>query len=466
MKKFKDILLEEDLIAWFFMYPERFQLYSKKLSKDLFVSDFTRSVYLSIAKLSLTSNNFSEIDVVRDLGDSSSELGFDPSKLMSLKISAKAFNPEKAIETLGQYKLKRGIVNLIEEVDDIIEDADAVTILSVMNQGVMDISSKGANKEVSHIADVYENVVSQIETNAGGKKFSGIDTGSKALNYAIGGWKSGVTIIAARPSAGKSIVLLDVAKQSALSGKRVLFLSLEMPKDDVVYRAISSEDIGYTYNDLMNFRITQEQALEIRNSEAKKIKSLDIHFYDGANRDIDYLSRIITQEKLKNGVDIVCIDYLQLIRDKTIKSSEEFAQVNSVSNKLACLAKELNIPFVVLSQLSRSVESRQDKRPMLSDLRSSGNIEQDASLVIGLYRPYYYAVAEARSRNEPVPPMDYSIEFVILKQRNGMVGTIPRFCDVTTNRLADTEDDLFRFSKEPKDPFANSILNKQIDNPF
>jgi replicative DNA helicase len=107
--------------------------------------------------------------------------------------------------------------------------------------------------------------------------------------------------------------------------------------------------------------------------------------------------------------------------------------------------------------LSRGAEGRSDKRPQLSDIRSSGNIEQDASVVIGLYRPYYYAQAEARANNLPVPDIDYTLEFILLKNRDGMVGSVIRYCDVTTNRIADEQDELFRFTaQEPA--YKNSVI--------
>jgi replicative DNA helicase len=168
---------------------------------------------------------------------------------------------------------------------------------------------------------------------------------------------------------------------------------------------------------------------------------------------------ILTGECRKNKIDIVVIDYMQLIRDNQMRGQDDFSQVSSVSNKIQKLTRKLGIPIVCLSQLSRGAEGRSDKRPQLSDIRSSGNIEQDASVVIGLYRPYYYAQAEARANNLPVPDMDYTLEFIILKQRDGMTGGIIRYCDVTTNRIADEQDELFRFTaQEPA--YKNSVLSK------
>jgi hypothetical protein len=146
-------------------------------------------------------------------------------------------------------------------------------------------------------------------------------------------------------------------------------------------------------------------------------------------------------------------------RVRQMRGQDDFTQVSSVSNKIQKLTRKLNIPIICLSQLSRGAEGRSDKRPQLSDIRSSGNIEQDASVVIGLYRPYYYAQAEARANNLPAPQNDYTLEFILLKNRDGMTGGVLRYCDVTTNRVTDEQDELFRFTAmEPA--YKNSVISK------
>jgi replicative DNA helicase len=330
-------------------------------------------------------------------------------------------------------------------------------IQTIIEQGVTKIEKNFVSTEVFSLGDVYDNVMDKLELNAGNVKFSGIDTGSRKLNYALGGWQEGMIVIAARPSMGKTIVGLDFAKASAKAGKRVLFLSLEMPKESLMYRYISSEAPEYKYSDIKANRITQEDVKKIRVSNARELKSLPIFFYDSDNRDINYLSMVLTTECRKNKIDIVVIDYMQLIRDNQMRGQDDFSQVSSVSNKIQKLTRKLGIPIVCLSQLSRGAEGRSDKRPQLSDIRSSGNIEQDASVVIGLYRPYYYAQADARANNLPVPDMDYTLEFIILKNRDGMVGSVIRYCDVTTNRITDEQDELFRFTaQEPA--YKNSVI--------
>ena len=365
-----------------------------------------------------------------------------------------------ACQELKVLEKKRQYQDLTNNMQSAIDrDEDITMIQTIIEQGVAKIEQDVASTDIFSLGEVYDKVMDRLEVNAGNVKFSGIDTGSRKLNYALGGWQEGMIVVAARPSMGKTIVGLDFAKSSAKSGKRVLFLSLEMPKESLMYRYISSEAPEYKYSDIKANRITQEDVQKIRRSNARDLKSLPIFFYDSDNRDINYLSMVLTTECRKNKIDIVVIDYMQLIRDNQMRGQDDFSQVSSVSNKIQKLTRKLNIPIICLSQLSRGAEGRSDKRPQLSDIRSSGNIEQDASVVIGLYRPYYYAQTEARANNMSAPPMDYTLEFILLKNRDGMTGGVVRYCDVTTNRIADEEEELFRFTAiEPA--YKNSVINK------
>jgi replicative DNA helicase len=402
---------------------------------------------------------FTRYDIFRDLKSKESSLNIDSSKILKL-LPKRTFDLINVCVSLRDLDNKRQYNDIATQLASAINDGEDVsTMQSIIENGLSGIVEGSKSSEIFHLGEVYDNVMVKLEANAGNVKFSGIDTGSRKLNYALGGWQEGMIVVAARPSMGKTIVGLDFAKASAKAGKKVLFLSLEMPKESLMYRYISSEAPDYKYSDIKANRITQEDVQKIKTSNARELKQLPIFFYDSDNRDINYLSMVLTTECRKNKIDIVVIDYMQLIRDNQMRGQDDFSQVSSVSNKIQKLTRKLNIPIICLSQLSRGAEGRSDKRPQLSDIRSSGNIEQDASVVIGLYRPYYYAQSDARANNQPVPPMDYTLEFILLKNRDGMTGGVVRYCDVTTNRIADEEEELFRFTvAEPA--YKNSVINK------
>ena len=454
-----DTLLEEDVISYLLEHPHLVKDASKIIDKGVFIDPLLKASFSSMEEFIVDGKAFTRYDIFRDLKSKESSLNIDSSKILKL-LPKRTFDLINVCVSLRDLDNKRQYNDIANQLASAINDGeDVATMQSIIENGLSGIVEGSKSSEIFHLGEVYDNVMDKLEANAGNVKFSGIDTGSRKLNYALGGWQEGMIVVAARPSMGKTIVGLDFAKASAKAGKRVLFLSLEMPKESLLYRYISSEAPEYKYSDIKANRITQEDVQKIKKSNARELKQLPIFFYDSDNRDINYLSMVLTAECRKNKIDIVVIDYMQLIRDNQMRGQDDFSQVSSVSNKIQKLTRKLNIPIICLSQLSRGAEGRSDKRPQLSDIRSSGNIEQDASVVIGLYRPYYYAQSDARANNLPAPDNDYTLEFILLKNRDGMTGGVVRYCDVTTNRIADEEEELFRFTaQEPA--YKNSVLSK------
>jgi replicative DNA helicase len=454
-----DTLLEEDVVSYLLEHPHLVKDASKIIDSEVFIDPLMKASFASMVDFNIDGKGFTRYDIFRDLKSKELELNIDASPIIKL-LPKRTFDLSSVCVSLRELENKRRYNDISTQLACAIKDGDDVsTMQSIIENGLSEIIEGTKSAEIFTLGEVYDSVMTKLELNAGNVKFSGIDTGSRKLNYALGGWQEGMIVVAARPSMGKTIVGLDVAKSAARSVKKVLFLSLEMPKESLMYRYISSEAPEFKYSDIKANRITQEDVKKIRLSNARELKKLPIYFYDSDNRDINYLSMILTGECRKNKIDLVVIDYMQLIRDNQMRGQDDFSQVSSVSNKIQKLTRKLGIPIVCLSQLSRGAEGRSDKRPQLSDIRSSGNIEQDASVVVGLYRPYYYAQTEARANNQPVPPMDYTLEFILLKNRDGMTGGVVRYCDVTTNRIADEEEELFRFTvAEPA--YHNSVINK------
>lgn len=455
-----DTMLEDDLIAYLLDQTHYTPETNKIIDASAFTSTLNKASYEALVELSNVSSTFTRFDVFRVLKSKELELGIDSSSILKM-LNRRVFDLSDVCFQLKELSVKRNISDIVGKVNlQILNGEDSTTIQSTLYQGIDSLQNDSSiDNEVIGIKEIYDDVIKDLSNNAGKSKYSGIDTGSRLLNYTFGGWQSGMIVIAARPSMGKTIVGLEHAKAAAISGKNVLFLSLEMPKESLMYRVISSEAIEYNYSDIGAYRISKEDIEIIAKSDAKLIRDLPIFFYDSDNRDMNYISTIIACECRKHKIDLVVIDYMQLIRDNQIKDQGDFAQVSSVSSKIQKLTRKLNIPIIALSQLSRSIESRSDKRPSLSDLRSSGNIEQDASIVIGLYRPDYYATSEARASNMPDPEFTHELDYVILKNRNGRTGSAIRYCDVTTNRVNDDKQSLFRFDK-PSNTGLNTIYTE------
>lgn len=457
--KLLDELLEEDVIAYLLENSHLTTEVSKILGEESFNSPFCKRVFLAMVELSSYNSVFTRYDVFRVLKSEKTKRNVSPEKVLKLT-STRVFDLTTACLQLKELENKRILNDLHSKVTFAMEsEEDVSTIVSLIENKLEEVTSSSASSEIFSISDLYDKVVDKMDEMAGVVKFSGIDTGSRTLNYMTGGWQEGMTVIAARPGMGKTIAGLEHAKAGAKAGKKALFLSLEMPKESLIYRYISSEVTEYAYSDLKSNKISKEDVAKIRASNAKDLKQLPIYFYDSDNRDINYLSLMLSAECRKNKIDFVVIDYMQLIRDVQIKDQGDFAQVSSVSNKIQKLSRRLKIPIICLSQLSRDIEKRSNRLPQLSDLRSSGNIEQDAILVIGLYRDDYYKYTDAKANNTPPQPMDNKLTYVILKNRDGGVGDIDRFCDVKTNRIVDSEEDLFRYTA-PELVYKDTALDK------
>ena len=265
----------------------------------------------------------------------------------------------------------------------------------------------------SVVQDVFDTL---SEAAASGSKIPGISTGLPDLDrVTLGLNKSELILIAARPGMGKTSIALNLALHAAMNLKKtVAIFSLEMSREQLVTRLLSRASLVPSQN-LLTGQLSEEQWREISDA-AQALSATDIRIDDNPSLTV---SEMNAQCRRVPNLDLVVIDYLQLMQSAGSGhswSNESRTQaVSDISRMLKIMAKELNVPVICLSQLSRANESRQDKRPMLSDLRESGAIEQDADVVLGLYRDGYY---NKESENPNLA------EAIILKNRKGQTGTV------------------------------------------
>jgi replicative DNA helicase len=243
---------------------------------------------------------------------------------------------------------------------------------------------------------------------------TGINTGFAELNRAIGGWNSSdLVIIAGRPGMGKTAIALHFAKIAAQSGKSVYLVSLEMKDTRLADRIIIGETETNSYK-YKHGKIEDEAIAKVKSWVETK-SNIPIYIDENSMVNIDYITSNARIYKRKKMLDLLVIDYLQLIDVKTDKSGTREQAISAVTRRLKTLAKELDVPVIVLSQLSRAVESRGgEKKPILSDLRESGAIEQDADIVLFVYRPSYYDLETYRER-----PTENLTILDVAKNRNG-----------------------------------------------
>ncbi len=253
--------------------------------------------------------------------------------------------------------------------------------------------------------------LSEIKSNR--KGVTGIPTGFTKLDEITSGLqKSDLIVLAARPSMGKTSFALNIAINTALQGFSVGFFSLEMSAEQLTLRLLSTES-GIAHHTIRNATISSDEWVELTNVAAQ-LAELKLFIDDTAALGIMDLRTRARKLKAEHGVQLLFVDYLQMLHS-TKKHENRHQEVSEISRSLKALAKELGVPIIALSQLSRAVDSRVDKRPMLSDLRESGAIEQDADVIVFLYRDCVY-------NQDTENPQ--SAEVIIGKQRNGPTGTI------------------------------------------
>ena len=290
------------------------------------------------------------------------------------------------------------------------------TVLEQTEKKVFDLVQRRNAGDFVPIKQVVLNTIQKIETASRTKgNVTGIATGFKDLDYQTSGFQpSDLILIAARPSMGKTAFVLNIAQYMAFrSNETVAIFSLEMSKEQLVNRLLSMES-GVDAQKLRNGNLTEadwERLVEGAEGVARSNLIID----DTPGITLAELRSKCRKYKLENKLGIIMIDYLQLMSGGGRSSDSRQQEISDISRGLKSLARELNVPVVALSQLSRAVEQRPDHRPMLSDLRESGAIEQDADMVMFLYRDSYY--------NKDTE-MKNLAEVIVAKQRNGPVGTI------------------------------------------
>jgi replicative DNA helicase len=253
--------------------------------------------------------------------------------------------------------------------------------------------------------------LSEVKTHSGG--ITGVPSGFAQFDaLSCGLQKSDLIILAARPSVGKTALALNIGLNGALAGFAVGVFSLEMSAEQLILRVLSSE-AGVPHQKIRNATISSNEWIDLTNVAAKLA---DLRFFidDSAGLSIVDLRSRARKIKAEHNIDLLIVDYLQLLHSNR-QHENRHQEVSEISRSLKLLAKELNIPIVALSQLSRAVEGRIDKRPMMSDLRESGALEQDADVVLFLYCDLLY---------NPETENPNLAELIIGKQRNGPTGTV------------------------------------------
>ena len=331
-------------------------------------------------------------------------------------------------------KLAEKIPEIVDDRISIEEKVDQVNQLLISNKIT---TNTGAPVEISSILDVVKNELQNSDLLS--QKL--IKTGFKDIDKRIKGFKNGdLIIVAGRPGMGKTTWALNIATNNILAGKTVLVFSLEMTNEQLIKKIISSES-GLSMDSLLTGNLTADQWNKFNTIEDQLSKT-NLYVYDKSPITIETLINKTKAIQAIKDVDLIVVDYLQLLMTSNkapSNSDSRAASMTYISNLLKGLAKDVGCPLISLSQLNRGVEARTDKRPVLSDLRDSGSIEQDADMVIMLYRQEYY------------DSLDTGLaEVIIRKNRLGETGDFELAFDGARSKFLDAEDAAFGEEKKQR----------------
>ena len=390
------------------------------LKKESFYREDNKMVFEAIVNLYSKSQPIDLITVkaeLTELGNIERVGGIEYLAGLTEKFTTSA-NVEKYIRIVDEKAVHRSLIQTANELValgyDETEEVD--NIMDMAEKKVFDLSSKKNVKGYSPLKNVLLESYGKLEElyNSNGK-LSGTTTGFIDLdNRTSGLHDSDLIIVAARPAMGKSAFAINLATNAALKAKKgVIIFSLEMSKEQIGNRILCSEAMVDS-NKLRTGQLEDDDWTKLA-STLGRLSEAPIYIDDTAGISIMEIRAKARKLHIEKGIGLIVIDYLQLIQGSGSRNASREQEISEISRSLKVLAKELNVPVVALSQLSRSVEKRDDKRPMLSDLRESGAIEQDADIVMFLYRDdYYHPDSEKKNVSE----------VILAKHRGGSTGTV------------------------------------------
>ena len=435
MDSIYSINIERAVLSSIFFNPEELEDVLGVLKPKDFYLPAHKAIFEAIVKLHSEDMPIDE-DFVRNRVDKKE---VNDNVLLEILSANPITNTAAYVKEIKDASVKRELATLATTIKKVaIEDEiSANEALDTIQGELYKISTNSATSELKDMQTVTSDTLAYIEKmkKLGNKYLIGQTTGFEALDKKTTGFNEGdLVIIAARPAMGKTALVLNMALKNVERGKGVIFFSLEMPAEQLMLRMLAAK----TSIPLQNLRKgdMDDKEWSILSAAFDDLNSKKLFVDDGGSININQLRARVRKlaQIQENNISLVVIDYLQLMQG--LGNKDRHQEVSDISRGLKMLARELKIPIVALSQLNRGLESRPDKRPMLSDLRESGAIEQDADIIMFVYRDDVYKQRdEARKEKEAKDKgEDYKSKFIdkpieeaeiiIGKQRNGPIGTV------------------------------------------
>lgn len=468
--------IERAVLSAIIFDPETYEEIASKLKNHDFYLPFHQHVFTAMEELSRSEKPIDE-EFLRSKLVSMGK--FDEVAMLDLLSANPISNTSAYLTEIKAKSSKRALATLATEIKKVTieDDLPAEEVMNLVEKKLYEITQNNTNEDFRESKEITLAMMDEIERlkALGNSKLIGTDTGFKNLNDKTSGFGKGdLVIIAARPAMGKTALVLNMALRAIERNEGVAFFSLEMPAEQLMLRLLSAKTSiplqALRIGDLRDEQWSQLSAATTELSEKK------LFVDDGGYATIHHVRSKLRKLKTQHPeISVAIIDYLQLMSGEGREGRQQ--EVSEISRGLKQLARELQIPIVALSQLNRGVESRDNKRPMLSDLRESGAIEQDADIILFVYRDDVYreAMEKEKEMKAKAEGKEYTSEFkkkseedaevIIGKQRNGPTGTVELVFQKQYTRFVDkTHAPAFEIEYEDADiPMQEANIN--VDMP-
>ena len=471
--------LEEVLLGALMIDKDAFPIVIDILRSDSFYTNAHRLIYKAMLGLFEKSHPI-DLLTVKDALEKSGELEEAGGAAYLVELTnkvASAANVEYHARIISQKYIQRELIRVSSQIitDSFDETKDVFELLDEAEKNLFEITEQNLNRGFEQLSSLVVQARNQLEEIANKEEgLTGVPSGFTGLDRYTSGWHpSDLVILAARPGMGKTAFALCLAKNAASDyNKPIAVFSLEMSALQLTQRLLSME-AGISGEKLRNGNLDELEWTRMH-AAIEKLGNVPIYIDDTAGINIFALRAKCRRLKMQHNIQMVLIDYLQLMSGgPDNKKGNREQEISSISRALKGMAKELNVPVIALSQLSRAVETRSgtNKRPQLSDLRESGAIEQDADIVTFLYRPDYYELEESEHE-------DGLTELILAKHRNGALGTVElkfikehvKFIDGGGDSFDDIMGSDFASPDDPDDPDGfitrSSRMNDDENVPF
>jgi replicative DNA helicase len=443
--------LEEAVLGAIMLEKDALTAVIDILKPDMFYKEKHQKIYSAISRLFAKTEPVDILTVTEELKITGElEIVGGPYYITQLTNRvASAANVEFHVRIISQKHIQRELIRISSEIiKEAYEDtSDVFDLLDKAEQGLFSVSESNLRRSYTDMQSLVKEAITEIQAAKDqDAHMRGVPSGFTEIDRVTSGWqKSDLIILAARPGMGKTAFVLSMARNMAVDfNKSVAFFSLEMSAIQLVTRLISSETQlsadKLRRGDLENYEWEQ------LNAKINNLIDSKIFIDDTPALTIFELRAKCRRLKAQHDIDIIFVDYLQLMSGTAETKGNREQEISNISRSLKALAKELNIPIITLSQLSRAVETRGgSKKPILSDLRESGAIEQDADIVSFIYRPEYYKIDVDEDGNSTAG----MAEICIAKHRNGALKDVPlkfiakyaKFADMDVDDFGDNSAD-------------------------